>query len=250
MRISSQALFDVMKNSFIPYEVILHEAGLKAEDVQIMFIHQESSTQERILDVFQDSSCDRELDSELYSKVKPNFALTFITTFKRENQHSRLTFKVEYDRQRIPASAVQSLCQHYETLIHSSMNVGKDFQIRNLNLLTEEEMRLLKSRRESRFMSDSPISPVHHLIEKWARLTPNNIACCFEARSYTTYRELWNMIEGISQQLLKYYRHEDDCVAIFMTAGLTGSPLSSRHSEPVLPMFLWTRKIQLLETQP
>lgn len=219
MRISSQTLLNVMENSFIPYETILHEAGLKAEDVQIMFMYQESSTQEGILDVFQDSSCDSEIDRELGGKVKPKFAITFITTCKHESQHSRLTFRVEYDRQRISELVVRSLCQHYETLIHSSMNVEKDFQVRSLNLLTEEELRLLKTRRESRSMPDSFIPPVHHLIEKWARLTPDNIACCFEARSYTTYRELWNMVEGISQQLLKYYRHEDDCVAIFMAAG-------------------------------
>lgn len=96
MRISNQTLLDVMENSFIPYETILQEAGLKAEDVQIMFMYQEG-TQEGILNIFQDSSYGSEIDRELYSKVKPKFAITFSTVCKHEGQHSRLTFKVEYD---------------------------------------------------------------------------------------------------------------------------------------------------------
>lgn len=211
---TSRNLLDVMDRSFIPYESILQCAGLKPNDLQAMYVYHEE-TSARSIDHIDHSYVLRGLSVQ----TKPKFALTFSLTLSHDGQHHVLSLAADYDASRVSGDVVQSLCEHYQTLIRSSAEAGPTAVVGSINILKETERGLLQKLREQQIWPHHELVPVHESIGRRAHKTPEHIACCVETSSTVTYRELWALVKCVSEQLLHYYFRKDDRLALFMEPG-------------------------------
>ena len=204
----NRILFDVIEHSGLPYESILEAAGLKTEDFPLMLVYHEEKP--RQADGLEDISS---LAQSLSSNVKPMFPVTFSMNAKREDSGYLLRIEVDYDPNKVSATIVQSLCDHYGVLLNSAAKVGKGVVVG-----AQADRDLLRSRQVQQAPDNVP--RIHHIIEQLVQENPERTTCWFEADVKVTYHNLWVMISSVSELLLPYYSRRDGRVAIFMGPGV------------------------------
>ena len=213
MKNSNRLLLDIMEHSFVPYESILEAAGLKSDAFPVMFVYHENKFRQS--EKFKDIS---HIVRSLSHNVKPKFPLTFSVTIRHEELGHALEVNVDYDTSKISATAVQSLCDHYEVLLLSVSKTVKNITVAELEILTEAERNLLRQCQNQQ-TPQNYLPRVYDIIEQRVQEDPERIACWFEADIKTTYRSLWSIIVCISELLLPYYSRKNGRVAIFMEPG-------------------------------
>ncbi|KPM37546.1 Linear gramicidin synthase subunit B [Neonectria ditissima] len=182
----NRALLDVMDHSFVPYEAILDTAGLGPDAFPVMFVYHEGDSQPAgahdIGHVVRGVS----------GNVRPKFLVTFSLTVKPAEATHELEVSIDYDRGRVSATTVQSLCDRFPTLIDSAQEAAEEAIIGQLAVLTDKEQGELRAQTVQTL--EGPLTCVHDLIERQVRKSPGNTAACFEGTIRMTYQDLWSGI--------------------------------------------------------
>ncbi len=120
---------------------------------------------------------------------------------------------IEYDTDLFEPSTIDRMLTHYNILLHSLVEHPQT-PVSQLNMLSEEERRLLLDEWVPKGVYFPPEKCVHHIFEEQVEKFPQRIALTFEDQ-HITYAELNTRANRLARYLIKQGVQPDDLVAIY-----------------------------------
>ncbi|WP_066496038.1 non-ribosomal peptide synthetase [Abyssisolibacter fermentans] len=142
------------------------------------------------------------------SMSKFDLDLTVIETEKRIN------LSIEYCTKIFKSGTIDRLFIHYENILKEVVE-NSDVKIRDIEILTENEKKLLLHDFNNTKADFPKNITIHELFENQVEVTPNNIAVTFEDKEIT-YRELNEKANQLARLLRKKSTSNDTIVSIMV----------------------------------
>nr|QEO74665.1 condensation domain-containing protein [uncultured bacterium] len=123
----------------------------------------------------------------------------FDLTFSMQETGAGLSGTIEYDADLFDAATVEYLSQHFVTLLRSAAD-APDAPVSTLELLPDDERRLLLANWNRQAQRRYPEACIHELFEAQAARTPEAVAVRWERESLT-YAELNRRADALARRL-------------------------------------------------
>ncbi|KAK9718411.1 hypothetical protein K7432_005516 [Basidiobolus ranarum] len=162
-------------------------------------------------------------DTQSDNEVKLKFELEKILepteyklTLNSWTENGVLALRLDYSSDSVTEALAGHLLERLEAIIEAIIKADGETQIQALPKMAESEISLIDSFNINKSNTSEIHDCLHHLLEKQALLTPNNVVIQYEDTEYVTYEELNKRSNQLAHLLVKHGVRPDSLVPLCM----------------------------------
>ncbi|KAK9679467.1 hypothetical protein K7432_016256 [Basidiobolus ranarum] len=155
----------------------------------------------------------RQLSFELEKILEPT---EYKLTLNSWTENGTLVFRLDFNSDAITHSLAQHLLERLEVILEAIIKSNGETKIQELPKMAEPEKSLIDSFNVNKSNTSEIHDCLHHLLEKQAAITPNNVVVQYENTEYVTYEEFNRRANKLAHLLIKHGVKPDSMIPLCM----------------------------------